>query len=115
MEIGTDIISVARIKKQIKNKNFVKKIYTQTEIDYAGDKAFSCQHYAGFFAVKESVIKCFNGKGFFAEIEVNHLPSGKPFLVFYGETKKIFDNNFKISHISISHTSTDAIAVCVLE
>jgi len=60
MNVGTDIIEVARIEKIIKEKGdkFLNRIYTKYEINYCESKGLNkYQHYAGRFAAKEAIFK----------------------------------------------------------
>lgn len=118
--IGTDIIEVERIKSAVEKygDRFVKRIFTQTEIDYCeqfGDKKHL--HYAARFAVKESFSKAIGTgitQGFkFAEIGTINEPSGKPVIVLEGELKNRYERYR--TEVSISHTETNAVAFVVME
>ena len=117
MTIGTDIVEVERFHAQ--PDNFYQHIFTEKEIEYAREfKLTSSEHFAGFFACKEAVVKAL-GCGFGTvsprDIEVLHEESGKPYIVLYGKAKEIF-NQFYYTQIdvSISHIHTTAIAFCVI-
>jgi len=119
--IGTDIIEVARIEKQINSGSaFKKKIFTSHEIDYCDSKKFSAQNFAARFAAKEACFKAI-GTGWrdgfaFNEIEVVNDDLGKPELVFYGEVKKFIEINKIInSNISLSHIKEVVTAIVILE
>ena len=119
--IGIDIIEVPRVDKiSKKDDKFVKKIFTQTEIDYCRKFRNGSQNFAGRFAVKEAFLKAM-GTGWsnglkFNEIETVNYPLGKPEIVLYGKTKEIFnERNLKVSHVSIAHLKYYATAVVVIE
>lgn len=119
--IGIDIIEVPRVEKiSKKNDKFVKKIFTQTEIDYCRKFRNGSQNFAGRFAVKEAFLKAM-GTGWsnglkFNEIETVNDSLGKPEIVLYGKTKEIFsERNLKFSHVSIAHLKDYATAVVVIE
>ncbi|HHE64726.1 MAG: holo-[acyl-carrier-protein] synthase [Candidatus Cloacimonadota bacterium] len=119
--IGIDIIEVPRVEKLTKKDDkFVKKIFTQTEIDYCRKFKNSSQNFAGRFAVKEAFMKAM-GTGFsngvkFSEIETVNDKLGKPEIVLYGGTKdKFSERNLKFSHVSIAHLKDYATAVVVIE
>jgi len=61
MEIytGTDIIEIDRIKDAIKSDTFIKKIFTEKEIEYCESKKDPAriQSYAARFAAKEAIFK----------------------------------------------------------
>ena len=57
--IGIDIIEVSRFrrKKYEENRNFYKKIFVKSEINYCLKFKNSAERFAGKFAIKEAVIK----------------------------------------------------------
>ncbi|MBT3754728.1 MAG: holo-ACP synthase [Candidatus Cloacimonetes bacterium] len=119
--IGIDIIEVPRVEKvSKKDDKFVKKIFTQTEIDYCRKFKNGAQNFAGRFAVKEAFLKAM-GTGWsnglkFNEIETVNDQLGKPEIVLYGRTKEIFEErDLKFSHVSIAHLKDYATAVVVIE
>ena len=119
--IGIDIIEVPRVEKLTKKDDkFVKKIFTQTEIDYCRKFKNGAQNFAGRFAVKEAFMKAM-GTGFsngvkFSEIETVNDKLGKPEIVLYGGTKEKFEErNLKFSYVSIAHLKDYATAVVVIE
>ncbi len=119
--IGIDIIEVPRVEKiSKKDDKFVKKIFTQTEIDYCRKFKNGAQNFAGRFAVKEAFMKAM-GTGFsngvkFSEIETVNDRLGKPEIVLYGRTKEIFnEHNLKLSHVSIAHLKDYATAIVIIE
>ncbi len=119
--IGIDIIEVPRVEKLTKKEDkFVKKIFTQTEIDYCRRFRNGSQNFAGRFAVKEAFLKAM-GTGLsnglkFNEIETVNDHLGKPEITLYGRTKEIFEERkLKFSHVSIAHLKDYATAVVVIE
>lgn len=117
MKTGIDIVEVDRIKKQ--TNSFFEKNFSEKEIEYVNQfNVNKEEHYAGFFAVKEAVMKAL-GKGIYdisqRDIEVVHDKDGKPSVILYGKARQIFDELF-FSHIeiSISHIKNLAIANCVI-
>lgn len=119
--IGIDIIEVPRVEKLTqKADKFVKKIFTQTEIDYCRKFKNGSQNFAGRFAVKEAFLKAM-GTGWsnglkFNEIETVNDQLGKPEILLYGRTKEYFsEHNLKFSYVSIAHLKDYATAVVVIE
>ncbi len=119
--IGIDIIEVPRVEKLTKKADkFVKKIFTQTEIDYCRRFRNGSQNFAGRFAAKEAFLKAM-GTGLsnglkFNEIETVNDHLGKPEITLYGRTKEIFkERKLKFSHVSIAHLKDYATAVVVIE
>jgi len=119
--VGTDIIEVTRIEKQINSgRAFKEKIFTGREIEYCESKKYSAQNFAARFAAKEACFKAI-GTGWrdgfaFKEIEVVNDELGKPELFFHGEVKKFTEQN-KIfnSNVSLSHIKEVVTAIVILE
>ena len=119
--LGTDIIEVNRIKKNIEKVSGLKtKLFTQSEIEYCEAKRHSAEHFAARFAAKEAFFKAL-GTGWrygfaFKEIEILNNELGKPEITVSGKIKEyITENNISNIHISISHLKDIANAVVILE
>ncbi len=118
---GVDIIEVKRIKEAVAKwgDSFLKKVFTDREIDYAHSKRFTHQHLAARFATKEAVLKAFGGGWSrtlpWKDVEVINDKNGKPDIRLYGKAKRIYDEQ-KIERIvvSMSHTKDHAIANAIL-
>jgi len=108
--IGIDIIEVSRFrkKKYEENKNFYKKIFVKSEINYCLKFKNSAERFAGKFALKEALIKSIDRKIRFSEIETSHLKS-KPIVRIKKSREK---HNFIAS---LSHENDFAIAVVISE
>ncbi len=117
--VGTDITEVERIKNNLRNDRFIKKIYSANEVDYLNKRKFNCQTAAGMFAAKEAVSKSL-GTGFSnfgpCDIEILKDESDKPYVNLLNNAL-ILANNLDITNIqvSISHIADLAIAFCVAE
>ena len=108
--IGIDIIEVSRFrrKKYEENRNFYKKIFVKSEINYCLKFKNSAERFAGKFAIKEAVIKSISGKIGFLDIETTHLKS-KPIV-------RIKKSQEKYNFIaSLSHENDFAVAVVISE
>ena len=109
--IGTDIININRIKKSIKNKNFVKRLFSKNEIIKCKNKINESHCYAKRFAAKEAFSKAIGigiSKGLsFNEITVNNIKSGKPEILLTGKTKKFVYKIIKKKNISIYLSLSD--------
>ena len=108
--IGIDIIEVSRFRKKQyeENKNFYKKIFVKSEINYCLKFKNSAERFAGKFALKEALIKSIDTKLRFSEIETSHLKS-KPIVRIrkYGEKYNFI--------ASLSHENDFAVAVVISE
>lgn len=117
--VGIDIAEVERIKKNLENEKFLKKIYTENEIEYLKSRKFNAESAAGMFAAKEAVAKCL-GTGFTnfgaCHIEILKDELGKPYVDLKGNALKRSEEMGIINiQLSISHTTQTAIAFCVAE
>ena len=104
--IGTDIVSVDRIKKSVKNKNFLKRIFNKKEISKCKKVNRSINCLAKRFAAKEAFSKALGtgiSKGInFNEIVILNKKSGKPYINITGQTKKILYKKFKWKKSKVS-------------
>ena len=115
--IGTDIISVDRIKKSIKSKHLLNRLFHKKEISKCSGLLSQYNCYAKRFAAKEAFSKAL-GTGIanginFNEIIILNEKKGKPFIKLEGATKQLIKkkikNELKI-FLSISDEKEYAIA-----
>jgi len=109
--IGTDIVSVDRIKNSLKNKKFINRIFNEKEILKCKKTKNTFNCYAKRFAAKEAFSKALgtgisNGVNF-NEIIILNKKSGKPYINIIGETKKIIHKKFKRKKSKISLSLSD--------
>ena len=118
--IGTDIVECLRIAKMIEKHDemFLKRVYTQREIDYSSRSKASTEHYAGRWAAKEAVLKAL-GTGLrggirWTDIEVRNDADGRPRIAFGGQAKRTCEQlGISDLQISISHCRTHATAFAI--
>ena len=109
--VGTDIVSIKRLKLSLKKKNFIKRIYNEQEVLRCKKAVNQYNCYAKRFAAKEAFSKAL-GTGIsnginFNEITVLNNKSGKPYINLKGETKKIIKKIFKQKKTKISLSLSD--------
>tara|TARA_Y100000389_G_C17265930_1_gene415444 strand:+ start:344 stop:724 length:381 start_codon:yes stop_codon:yes gene_type:complete len=97
--IGTDIVSVDRIRKSLKNKSFLSRLFCNEEKTKCSKLINSFNCYAKRFAAKEAFAKAL-GTGIsnginFKEIIVMNKKNGKPYIELRGKTLKIIKKKFK--------------------
>ncbi|MGB9839829.1 holo-ACP synthase [Thermovenabulum sp.] len=119
MGVGIDIVEVERVKRACKNKRFLKKIFTDKEINSFNENKFFFQSVAARFAAKEAVAKALGtgiGEVSWRDIEILKDEKGKPRVFLYGKAKDRFlKKGFKLIDISLSHTKEYACAVaCIM-
>ena len=120
--IGTDIIECLRIAQMIERHGelFIRRVYTEHEIEYCSTKKASTQHYAGRWAAKEAVLKAL-GTGWrrgisWRDIEVRNKPGGAPTIALCGGAREVFEESgIRTMHISISHCRSHATAHAIAE
>ena len=105
--IGIDIVDVSRIDamRHRHGEHFLKKVFTDWEITYAGRKRRSSETLAGRFAAKEAFMKAFGRRLPWREIEVLAASSGQPYIFFRGT---------RYSNVTISHEKAYAVAAVTL-
>ncbi len=109
--IGTDIVNIDRIRKSLKNKKFIERIFNKKEIQRCKLTLKKSNCYAKRFAAKEAFSKAL-GTGIsqginFNEIIVLNNKSGKPYIILKGETKKILSKKIKRKKTKISLSLSD--------
>lgn len=113
MEIGIDCVDISRFNKEkISKIKFLRKIFTENEINYCAGKVNPSQHFAVRFAGKEALIKAFSSYGIkisFKKIEILNKKNGIPFVKILDKELK----DFKIK-ISLSHSSKIAMAIAIV-
>ena len=120
--IGTDIVSVDRIKGSLKNKKFINRIFNEKEILKCKKINNYTNCYAKRFAAKEAFSKALGigiSRGIqFKDIEVINNNYGKPKIKLLGQTAKITSKILKRKkfgiHLSLSDDFPFAIATVIL-
>ena len=107
--IGIDIVDVSRFRKKAikKNLSFYRKILSESEIKYCIKFKSPYEHFAGKFAVKESVIKSIPDKISFLDIKTSNSKHG-PIVSIIGKLAKKYS-----FLVSISHEKEYAIAAVI--
>ena len=119
--IGTDIVDVNRIKRFLKNKNILNRLFSKEEISKCNKLNNSINCYAKRFAAKEAFAKALgtgisNGVNF-NEIIVMNKKNGKPFIKLKGKTMQMIKKKFKKNvnfFLTLSDEKKFAIAFIVI-
>ena len=121
--IGTDITNINRIKKLIKNKKFIYRIFHKSEINKCNKQKNISNCYAKRFAAKEAFSKAL-GTGLrmnlnFKDIEVMNDKMGKPYYVKNIKINKIINKRFKTKNyqcfLSISDEKKYSTAFAIIQ
>ena len=113
--IGNDIIEIKRIENAVKKESFVKKVFTEKEIEYIISRGGRAETYAGKFSAKEAVSKALGTgvRGFSPnDIEILNNKLGKPYVIFKNSIED-FNNKYFVE-ISISHCKEYATATAII-
>lgn len=109
MELGADIVEIARVRALARRQpRFLKRVFSADEIAYCRGKKRQWQHFAVRFAAKEAVWKAFgDAKGLaYRDITVSRGPTGRPTVLLKGRAKPEIK-------LSLSHSERYALAVAV--
>jgi len=120
---GVDIIENSRIKKSIKNKSFITRIFSKSEILNSRKIKDKISYYSKRFAAKEAFAKSI-GIGFrdnlnFQDISIINNKIGKLSFIITNKLKKIVKKQFKVSSfdffLSMSDEKKYSIAFVILQ
>ena len=113
--IGIDTVDIKRFREAVtrRGKNFLDRIFTERELEYAESKKSSYMHMAGKFAAKEAVKKALpEGARIglnWPDIEILNSEDGKPYAILHGHARKIMDE-FGLTSVLVSISHTDDLA-----
>lgn len=99
--VGIDCEDIARFKDLNSRESFIKKVFTENEIEYCLKKANPAQHFAVRFAGKEAVIKAFNSAGkkiSIGQIEILNEDSGAPVVKLLQDGLEYIEVKLSLSH-----------------
>ena len=108
---GVDIIENIRITKLLKNKKFINRIFTKSEINQSKKLTYKTNYFAKRFAAKEAFVKAI-GEGFrnsinFNDIEVKNDKKGKPKISLSVKINKYIKKKFKLKKYQIFLSLSD--------
>ena len=111
VSLGVDIESIERFKDMIKRfkRSTLKRIYTQTEMEYCFSKKNPAPSLAARFAFKEAAFKALSPLGqkvYHRQVEIKNSSSGAPQARFVSEEL----NSKFLLKVTLSHSRHDAIA-----
>ena len=109
--VGVDIVDNKRIKKSIRNKEFISRVFSKEEIKHSKKIIDKTNYFSKRFAAKESLSKAI-GTGFrkglnFKDISIANDKYGKPYYELNNKVKKLIYSKFKVKKIKISLSLAD--------
>ena len=121
--VGVDIVDNSRIAKSLKNKLFIKRIFSNAEILIANKIKDKKAYYSKRFAAKEAFAKSigtgFRGDFNFKDLSIINNKLGKPSFIINEKIKKIIKKQFKITafnfFLSISDEKKYSVAYVILQ
>ena len=119
---GIDIINVERLERAVTRygERFIRKVFTDAETAYSGNRVRRFEHLAARFAAKEAVLKAL-GTGvargaLLRDVEVINNAAGKPEVMLHGATRRLAEERGVARlHLSLSHTDRLAVAQAIAE
>ena len=117
--IGTDILSIERMRGCIDSPSFLLRTFTDEEIALAAPRGDPGSYYAKVFAGKEAVFKCFglgaDSLGSLQEIEIVDGCDSQPVVRLHGLLAALAENRgVREVLISVSYDTGYAIAFAAL-
>tara|TARA_Y100000389_G_C17288688_1_gene426834 strand:- start:60 stop:443 length:384 start_codon:yes stop_codon:yes gene_type:complete len=121
--IGLDIIRNKRIRILIKNRNFIRRIFSNNEIKVSQNKREKISYFAKRFAAKEAFVKAL-GTGFrnnldFKDIEILNDKLGKPYYFKSKVISRVISKRYKIKNynlfLSISDEKDYSVAFTIIQ
>jgi len=119
---GVDLIEIERIAQSIERygDRFLRRIFTDHEIEYCSRKRGSAESFAARFAAKEAGAKAL-GTGIsrgvtWNEFQVERQPGGRPTLQLRGRAALLATElGVRTISLSLTHTATLAMASVMME
>ncbi|MEM4271389.1 MAG: 4'-phosphopantetheinyl transferase superfamily protein [Candidatus Pacearchaeota archaeon] len=106
IKAGIDLVLNKRLKKNLNNESFLKKVFHPTELKHPKQKL------PGIFALKEATMKALGKKLDWLDIEISAKSGRKP-KIFLSETIK--PKNLKSVDASLSHDGDYTIGIVVID
>ena len=120
--VGTDLMEIARIHQSIDRfgERFLRRVFTQREIQYCQRKKNAAESFAARFAAKEAGAKALGtdiSRGVsWLELEVSREPGGRPTLELSGRAaERAREIGVASVSLSLTHSKDIALAVVVME
>jgi holo-[acyl-carrier protein] synthase len=118
--VGVDLVEIDRFRRSVeRTPSMLDRLFTEVELDYARTKADPMPSLAARFAAREAVMKALGvglGAFEFHDVWVRREYGGAPRLMIEGRAARLAaDAGVRAWHVSLSHSSTTAIAYAIAE
>lgn len=120
MKVGIDFIESEKVSL---DEKFLNKICLADEKEYIFKNKCERgqrQRVAALWSVKEAVMKALGlgreSKVAFKDIQLCHEECGRPYVLLFGQAQKAFKTqNLTEIEVSISHSDSGAVAICIVK
>ncbi len=112
MNVGVDLIEIARIRRALERAGFRERCFTQAERDYCDSKKNPAESYAGRFAGKEAVGKALGCGVRFTWKEIEIVGRPKPSVGLSGKTAA-WAERMAAGQIDLSMTHSRELAAAI--
>ena len=120
--VGTEITDCLRITALINEhgERFLRRVYTNAEIEYCSGRTAWTHHYAARWAAKEAVLRAL-GTGMrpgirWRDIEIVNDERGAPIVILHGGARELLERaGAKRVHVALSHSRNVAVAHAIAE
>ena len=121
--IGVDIVNNSRLKKLLKNKKFINRIFTVSEQKKSKNLKNKINYFSKRYAAKEAFSKAtgfgISKKLHFKDIEIVNNKKGKPSINLNKSTSLYLKKKFKVNsfktNLSLSDDKNYSVAYVVIE
>ena len=121
--IGVDIVNNSRLKKLLKNKKFIYRIFTVSEQKKSNNLKNKINYFSKRYAAKEAFSKAtgfgISKKLHFKDIEIVNNKKGKPSINLNKSTSLYLKKKFKVNsfktNLSLSDDKNYSVAYVVIE
>tara|TARA_Y100001970_G_scaffold129522_1_gene159713 strand:+ start:7712 stop:8098 length:387 start_codon:yes stop_codon:yes gene_type:complete len=121
--IGVDIVNNSRLKKLVKNKKFINRVFTVSEQKKSYNLKNKINYFSKRYAAKEAFSKAtgfgISNKLHFKDIEIINNKKGKPSINLNKSTTLYLKKKFKVNsfktNLSLSDEKNYSVAYVVIE
>ena len=120
--VGIDIVEVERIRDMLKRHGprFIRRVFTEGEVNYCRGRKRAAEHYAARFAAKEAALKALRvglRKGItWRDMDIVIGELGQPDMRLAGEAAaRAEELGVNHLHVSLTHTENYAAATVIAE
>jgi holo-[acyl-carrier protein] synthase len=113
--IGIDLLEIGRLERALERRpRLAERVFTESELRYANERARPGRHLAARFAAKEAALKAL-GTGSFALREIEVVEGPPPRLELHGRAAASARERGVALSVSLSHSREMAVAVVLAD